>query len=252
MDLQLGGKTALVTGASTPGIGRAIAAELAREGVTVAIAARRTELLWEVAREIKAAGCTEPVVLEADLYDPATPQRLAAAACDRLGRVEILVNAAGGSRPIPYDAPVEAWNEGMMVNFFRLRELTQALLPAMIQSKWGRIINITGSTEPRNVNVANAAKAAVHAWAKGLSREMGKYGITVNSIQPGRIKSEQMTRQFPTEESRREFSQREIPVGRFGEPRELADLAVFLASPRAGYITGTVIPVDGGMKRFAF
>ena len=191
-------------------------------------------------------------MLEADLYDPATPQRLAAAACDRLGRVDILVNAAGGSRPIPFDAPVETWNEGMMVNFFRLRELTHALLPAMIQSKWGRIINITGSTEPRNVNVANAAKAAVHAWAKGLSREMGKYGITVNSIQPGRIKSEQMTRQYPTEESRREFSQREIPVGRFGEPRELADLAVFLASPRAGYITGTVIPVDGGMSRFAF
>ena len=252
MDLQLTGKTALVTGASTPGIGRAIAAELAREGVTVAIAARRGELLRKVAQEIKAAGYAEPVVLEADLYDPATPERLAAAACDRLGRVDILVNAAGGSRPIPFDAPVETWEEGMMVNFFRLRELTHALLPTMIQSKWGRIINITGSSEPRSVNVANAAKAAVHAWAKGLSRAMGKYGITINSIQPGRIKSEQMTRQHPTEESRREFSQREIPVGRFGEPGELADLAVFLASPRAGYITGTVIPVDGGMKRFAF
>jgi 3-oxoacyl-[acyl-carrier protein] reductase len=112
MDLQLTGKTALVTGASTPGIGRAIAAELARQGVTVAIAARRGELLRKVAQEIKAEGYAEPVVLEADLYDPATPERLATAACDRLGRVDILVNAAGGSRPIPFDAPVETWEEG--------------------------------------------------------------------------------------------------------------------------------------------
>ena len=252
MDLQLAGKTALVTGASTPGIGRAIAMELAREGVVVAVSARRGELLRKVAEEIKAAGHIEPIVLEADLSEAATPARLAAEACGRLGRVDILVNAAGGSRAIQFDAPVETWEEGMMVNFFRLRELTHALLPEMIQRNWGRIINITGSSEPYSFNVANSAKAAVHAWAKGLSRDMGKFGITINSIQPGRIKSEQMTRQFPTEESRREFSQREIPLGRFGEPEELADLAVFLASPRASYITGTVIPVDGGRKRFAF
>lgn len=92
----------------------------------------------------------------------------------------------------------------------------------------------------------------MHAWAKGLSRDIGKYGITINSIQPGRILSEQIIRQFPTEDSRREFTQREIPIGRFGEPEELADIAVFLASPRACYITGTVIPVDGGRKRYAF
>lgn len=137
MDLRLNGKTALVTGASTPGLGRAIAMELAREGVTVAISARRGELLRKVAAEIKTAGYPEPVVLEADLYDPATPEQLAAAAIGRLGRIDILVNAAGGSRPIPIDAPVEKWEEGMMVNFFRLRELTHALLPAMMRSKWG-------------------------------------------------------------------------------------------------------------------
>jgi 3-oxoacyl-[acyl-carrier protein] reductase len=140
----------------------------------------------------------------------------------------------------------------MTVNFFRLRELTHAVIPGMREAGFGRIVNITGSSEPRGINAANSAKAAVHAWAKGLSREMAKHGITINSIQPGRIMSEQIERMHPTEEDRRRFSEANIPIGRFGEPEELAVLAVFLASPVAGYITGTVIPVDGGMSRFAF
>ena len=251
MDMQLSGKTGLVTGASM-GIGRAIAAALAREGAKIAIAARRIELLSRLAQEVKAGGFLEPVVIGADLYDAETPQRLVAAARERLGRIDILVNAAGGSRPVPLAAPVEKWQEGITINFFRLREITHAVVPDMISRKWGRVINITGTSEPQDFNVANSAKAAVHAWAKGLSREVGKYGITVNSIQPGRILSEQILRMHPTEEDRREFSQRNIPVGRFGEPEELADLVIFLASPRANYITGTVIPVDGGMRRFAF
>jgi 3-oxoacyl-[acyl-carrier protein] reductase len=251
MDLQLNGKTALVTGASQ-GIGRAIALMLAREGTQVAIAARRRALLDEVADEIRNGGGKRPVVIEADLYDPETPTRLAAAAEQQLRRVDILVNAAGGSRPIPYDAPLSVWEEGMTLNFFRLRELTHAVLPGMQRNRFGRIVNLTGTSEPRGVNVANCAKAAVHAWAKGLSREMAKYGITINSIQPGRIMSEQILRMHPTEEDRRRFSEQNIPAGRFGEPAELAVLAVFLCSPLAGYITGTVIPVDGGMSRFAF
>lgn len=252
MDLQLTGKTALVTGASTNGIGRAIAMALAREGVKVAISARRGEALRKLAQEIKAEGCPEPVCIEADLYLPETPERLAEEVRNRLGHIDILMNAAGGSRSIPWDAPIEKWAEGMMLNFFRLRELTTCIVPGMMQRKWGRIINITGTSEPRDVNVASSAKAAVHAWAKGLAREMGKHGITVNSIPPGRIRSEQMTRLFPTEKDELVFAQKELPIPRFGEPEELADLAVFLASPRAGYITGTVMPVDGGLKQFAF
>lgn len=251
MDLQLNGKTALVTGASQ-GIGRAIAFGLAIEGAHVAIAARRTELLEELAGEIKRAGGKPPVVIAADLYNPETPERLAANAQQHLERVDILINAAGGSRPIPFDAPLTAWEEGMVLNFFRLRELTHAVIPGMQRNGFGRIINLTGTSEPRGINVANSAKAAVHAWAKGLSREVAKHGITINSIQPGRITTEQILRMHPTEEDRRQFSQQNIPTGRFGEPWELAVLAVFLASPLAGYITGTVIPVDGGMSRFAF
>ena len=251
MDLYLSGKTALVTGASTRGCGGAIAAALAREGVAVAITARRLESLKELAQKIKAEGYIEPVVLAADLYDPETPERLAAQARRQLGRVDILVHAAGGRREVPLDAPREKWEEGMVLNFFRLRELTHALLPGMIEHKWGRVISLTGTSEPLTLNVANSAKAAVHAWSKGLSRDVGKYGITLHCIQPGRIMSEQIVARDPTEEARREFAQREIPVGRFGNPEELADIVTFLASPRANYMTGTVIPVDGGIKRYA-
>jgi 3-oxoacyl-[acyl-carrier protein] reductase len=251
MELQLSKKTALVTGASR-GIGRAIAIGLGGEGVHIVLAARRTNLLDEVAKTIVGAGGKQPVVIEADLYNPETPERLAAAARQQLGRVDILINAAGGSRAMPFEAGVEKWNEGMTVNFFRLRELTHAVIPGMRDNGFGRIVNITGSSEPRGINAANSAKAAVHAWAKGLSREMAKHGITINSIQPGRIMSEQIQRMHPTEEDRRRFAAENIPAGRFGEAEELAVLAVFLSSPLAGYITGTVTPVDGGMSRFAF
>jgi 3-oxoacyl-[acyl-carrier protein] reductase len=251
MDLQLSGKTALVTGASR-GIGRAVALGLAREGVKLAIAARRVNLLEELAREIASAGAAKPIILESDLYQEGSAEKLAAQADQGLGRVDILVNAAGGSRPFPFEATKEQWAEAFIVNFIRLRELAHAVIPKMKVTRWGRIVNITGSSEPRGLNAANSAKAAVHAWAKGLSREMASHGITINCIQPGRILSEQILRFHPTEENRRKFSEENIPMGRFGEPEELADLAVFLASPRAGYITGTVTPVDGGMSRFAF
>ena len=251
MDLQLNGKSALVTGASR-GIGRAIALGLAREGVRLVIAARRVNLLEELAREIVSARAPEPLVLEADLYQDGAAERLAGAAGKALGHIDILVNSAGGSRPFPFEATREQWSEAFMVNFIRLRELSHAVVPGMIAQRWGRIVNLTGTSEPRGINAANSAKAAVHAWAKGLSREIAKHGITINSIQPGRIMSEQIVRMHPTEEDRRKFSEQNIPMGRFGEPEELANLAVFLASPAAGYITGTVIPVDGGMSRFAF
>lgn len=251
MDLKLSGKTALVTGASR-GIGRAVALGLAREGAKLVIAARRVGLLQELAQEISAQRGAEPLVLEVDLYQEGSAEKLAQAATTGLGRVDIVVNAAGGSRPFPFEATKEQWAEGMLVNFIRLRELSHAVVPAMKARGWGRIINITGTSEPRGINAANSAKAAVHAWAKGLSRELAAHGITINSIQPGRIMSEQILRMHPTEDDRRDFARQNIPAGRFGEPEELANLVVFLASPLAGYITGTVIPVDGGMSRFAF
>ena len=251
MDLQLKGKTALVTGASM-GIGHAIAKGLAAEGVRVCIAARRRALLEALAREITSAGGTTPAIVEVDVMPEGAPQRLAQAALGNLGQVDILINSAGGSRPaVAIDAPEEEWSDVMTLNFIRVRQLTHALLPGMIDKGWGRIINISGKSEPESLVTANPAKAAIHAWSKGLSRKVGRHGITVNCIPPGRIMSEQIRRKYSAQ-YRAEQSAREIPVGRYGEPEELACLAVFLASPIAGYITGAVMPVDGGLRRYAF
>jgi 3-oxoacyl-[acyl-carrier protein] reductase len=250
MDLQLKGRKALVTGASM-GIGRAIARALAAEGVELAVVARRTELLAELAEEIAAAGGPRPAIIGADVMEPDAPARIRDEALAALGKVEILVNSAGGSRPLPIDAPEEKWEEAITLNFTRLRQLTHAMLPGMIEQRWGRIINITGKSEPESLNAAFAAKAAVHAWAKGLSRDVGKHGITVNSIPPGRIMSEQIRRNYPPD-YRERFAREEIPVGYWGEPEDLAAMAVFLASPLARYVTGEVIPVDGGLRRYQF
>ncbi len=250
MDLQLAGKTALVTGASM-GIGRAIARGLAAEGVKLAIVARRRELLETLADEITAGGGIAPAILVQDLMAEDAAATLAGAAVAALGHVDILVNNAGGSRVLPIDAPEEKWQEAMTLNFTRQRQIAHALLGQMIAQKWGRIICITGKSEPEHLNAAFAAKAAVHAWAKGLSREIGQFGITINSIPPGRIMSEQIRRNYP-EDYRRHFAETEIPVRFWGEPEDLAVMAVWLASPLARYITGTVIPVDGGLRRYQF
>jgi 3-oxoacyl-[acyl-carrier protein] reductase len=251
MDLQLKGKTALVTGASM-GIGRAIARGLAAEGVKLCVVARRGNLLEELAREIAAAGPPAPEIVVADVVPEGAAERVAAEARRRIGPIDILVNSAGGSQPaLAVDAPEAKWSEAMTLNFIRVRQLTHAVLPGMIERRWGRVINISGKSEPEGLIAATPAKAAVHAWSKGLSREVGKHGITVNCIQPGRIMSEQIRRKY-SPAFRAKQSAEEIPVGRYGEPEELASLAVFLASPIARYITGTVMPVDGGLRRFAY
>ena len=250
MDVDLKSRTALVSGASI-GIGRAIAKALALEGVRVVAVARRRDLLEKLAQEFRTAGGGSIIPVVQDLMQEDAATKLAAAAVAELGHIDILVNNAGGSRPLPVDAPDRDWDEAMALNFTRYRQVTHALLPQMIERGWGRVINITGKSEPEGLNAAFSAKAAVHAWAKGLSREIGRHGITVNCIPPGRIMSEQIRRNYP-EHYRTRFAEEEIPVGYWGEPEDLAALAVFLASPLARYITGAVIPVDGGLRRYQF
>ncbi len=250
MDLAIAGRTAVVTGASS-GIGRGIALALGAEGVRLALAARRRNLLEEVAAEIAAAGGVRPVVIECDFMQKEAPATIARAALDGLGSVDILVNNAGGSRRFELDASDDQWDEALTLNFTRQRQLTHQLLQQMIERNWGRIINITGKSEPEGINGAFCAKAAMHSWAKGLSREVGKHGITVNSIPPGRILSEQILRNYALE-YRQWQSEHEIPVGEYGRPEDIAALVCFLASPLARYITGAVIPVDGGLRRYQF
>lgn len=250
MDLKIKGRTALVTGASI-GIGRGIALALGAEGVHLALVARRANLLQEVSKEIVARGGREPVLIVQDFMAENAAEKIAGTALAELGSVEIIVNNAGGSRPFGVDANEETWHEAMTLNFTRQRQITHRLLDQMIARKWGRIVNITGKSEPESLNGAFCAKAAMHAWAKGLSREIGKHGITVNSIPPGRILSEQILRNY-TPEYRQWQAEHEIPMGRYGEPEDIANLVCFLASPLADYITGTVIPVDGGLRRYQF
>ncbi len=251
MDLQLSGRTALVTGASV-GIGHAIALALAAEGVRLAVTARRTEKLRELSDRIVAGGGARPVLIGQDMLADDAARRIADAAIDGLGGVDILVNNAGGSRSFKELHVGEAqWQEAMTLNFHRPRQLGDALIDPMIARRWGRIVNITGKSEPDHVNGAFCAKAGLHSWAKGLSRMVGPHGITVNCVPPGRIHSEQILRNY-TPEYRQWQCENEIPMGRYGEPEDLANLVCFLASPRAGYITGAVIPVDGGLRRYQF
>ena len=248
MDLELRAKVAVVTGASV-GIGREIAKVLASEGVQTAVIARRANLLATLREEIELAGGPRPLALPIDLYGPDAAARIRDAALSAYGRVDILINNAGGSRTIPWDSPDAAWDESFSLNFTAVRRTTQALLPGMIERRWGRILCVTGSAEPSTVNAAVAAKAGVHAWAKGLSREIGRHGITINCLAPGRIHSEQIDmRLHPTPESQAEFA-RNIPLGYFGDPSDVAFFAAFLCSPKARYITGERIHVDGGLHR---
>jgi 3-oxoacyl-[acyl-carrier protein] reductase len=246
MELGIAGKTALVTGASM-GIGRAIATALAKEHVRLAVVARRRHLLEQLADELG----VKLVIIECDLLSADAPQTIASAALAGLGSIEILVNNAGGSRRFTLESNDAQWDEALTLNFVRQRQLTHRLLPQMIDRRWGRIINVTGKSEPEGLNGAFAAKAAMHSWAKGLSREVGKHGITVNSVPPGRIISEQILRNYPPEFRERE-SREDIPVGEYGQPEDIANLVCFLASPLARYITGAVIPVDGGLRRYQF
>ncbi len=148
MDLQLKSRTAVVSGASI-GIGRAVAKGLAREGVRVVAVARRQDLLEQLAQEVRAENGGEVIPLVQDIMEKDAAKTLTAKALAELGHVDILVNNAGGSRPLPVDAPDSDWDEAIELNFTRYRQVTHALLPQMIKQGWGRIVNVTGKSEPR-------------------------------------------------------------------------------------------------------
>ncbi len=245
MDLELAGKSAIITGAST-GIGRGITKVLAAEGVRTAVVARRANLLEELRQEVAQDGGPAPVPIVADLYDRNAPERIFEQATRALGGVDILIHSVGGARPLPVDADDDAWDEAFAINFTPARKLTQLFLPHQKAQRWGHIICMAGSLEPTGVNGSAASKAALYAWAKGLSRDIGPYNITVNCLSPGRIHSEQIARLYPPEEELA-FAKTHIPLGYFGEPQDMAYLVAFLCSPKARYITGQRAYVDGGL-----
>jgi 3-oxoacyl-[acyl-carrier protein] reductase len=250
MELYLKEKTAIVAGASQ-GIGRAIAKELAIEGVRVLAVGRNEQLLHSLGKEVKAAGGVIPVEMVQDLATPDSAVNITKAALSKFGNIDILINNAGRSQPLDVVGPEEKWAESMTLEFERPRQLTQALLPHFIERGQGVILNTISTYELKTINASAVAKTALVAWSKQLSGQVGRYGIRVNCLQPGLIDTANTRRIFSTEQ-RTAFAEREIALGDFGEAQDMANMAVFLVSPRAGYITGTVNVVDGGLRYYPF
>lgn len=251
MNLGLEGRVALVMGASR-GLGRAIAAALANEGARVAIVSRSGEKLAEAAAEIGVAAT--PFVADASDLDrlAALPGEVAAA----LGSVEILVANAGGP---PFggalDHELDDWQTAYRSLVLAPRVLTGAVLPTMRERGWGRIVNV-GSSSTREplpgLNLSNAHRMAAVGFLKTLSREVAADGITVNTVATGRFGTERLADANGSLEAAEGAAKHEIPAARLGRPEEYGDLVAFLCSDRAAYITGTVIPIDGGLLRSAF
>jgi 3-oxoacyl-[acyl-carrier protein] reductase len=244
MDLHLAGRTAIVCGASA-GIGLGIAEALAEEGVALVMLARQAEPLEREARRL--GGLAVP----GDVTSPGDCERVVQTAVDAHGGIDILVNNSGGPPRTPAvgltDEQVEAAVQLLLVSVVRL---TGLCLPYLERSEAGRIVNVTSSTvrEPTDhLALSNAVRPGVIGWAKTLARELGPTAITVNSIAPGRIDTQRIREVYP--EGPTEGDLRTIPLRRLGAPREIGDVVAFLCSDRAAYVTGTVIPVDGGLTR---
>jgi 3-oxoacyl-[acyl-carrier protein] reductase len=244
MDLELGGRTAIVCGASE-GIGLGVAEALADEGANVVMFARRAEPLEREASRLGGLSVAGDVTSAEDV------QRLVQATVDAYAGIDILVNNSGGPPRTPAvgltPEQVLATVELLLVSVVRL---TGLCLPYLQRSDAGRIVNITSSTvkEPTdNLALSNAVRPGVIGWAKSLSRELGPQGITVNSIAPGRIDTARIREVYP--DGPTEADLQGIPLRRLGTPREVGDVVAFLCSRRASYVTGTVLAVDGGLIR---
>ena len=253
MELGLNGKVAMITGASR-GLGRAMAHALAAEGVSLSICARGGETLEQVGAELKAAGA-QVLVNVADVADEGAMQAWTAATVARFGGVDILINNAGGARPGALAQLDEAaWRSAFELNFFSAVRLSRLCAPEMEKRGGGAIINISSiyGREAGGPLTYNASKAAMISFTKMLARELAPKGVRVNSVAPGSIQYpggnwEKMFKANPAFE--KDFIAHDFPAGRLGRPEEVAYAVVMLASPKASWITGVCIPVDGAQGK---
>lgn len=242
----LEGRIALVTGASQ-GIGRACALALAEAGATVALAARNEAKLAEVAAEIEAAG-GKAAAFALDVASEESIKTGAKAILERFGKVEILVNNAGITRDgLVLRMKRADWDDVLSTNLTGAFLLTQALLSTMLRNRWGRIINISsvvGRTgQAGQVNYA-ATKAGLIGLTRSLAREVASRGVTVNAVAPGYVETP-MTAVLDEKQTAAMMAQ--IPLGRAGTDADIAQAVLYLASEGAGYVTGHVLDVNGGM-----
>jgi len=241
MDLGLKDRVAVVA-ASSKGLGKAVALGLAQEGAKLAICARGEEELRRTAAEIGSDVLAEVV----DVTVEAQVSTFIAAATRRFGRVDICVTNAGGPPAKKFaDTSVEDWRSAVDLNFMSTLYFARAVLPLMKEQRWGRLIAISSVAVLQPVDgliLSNAARSAVRGLVKSLSNEYGPYNVLVNNVCPGYTATERLKKLGVHPES-------QIPLGRVGTPEEFANLVVFLASERAGYITGVSIPVDGGWTK---
>ncbi|MDF2434862.1 MAG: 3-oxoacyl-[acyl-carrier protein] reductase, partial [Mucilaginibacter sp.] len=245
--------TALITGASA-GIGYETAKVLSEEGAQTIIVARRQALLDEIADEIASKGALRPLVIVDDASSNGASLRVRDQVIAQYGHLDILINNLGQARPFGLSNPDSDWDEAFNLNFTTARKFTEAFLDGMVARKFGRIVCLTATSEPFGMSGSLTSKAALLIWAKGLSRMVAKEDVTVNCISPGILVTDQIRNDFiprvlPTADDEKRFLSHDVPAGHFGEPSDAAHLIAFLCSPKAGYITGQRVYVDGGWNR---
>ncbi|MEX2178351.1 MAG: SDR family oxidoreductase [Gemmatimonadaceae bacterium] len=260
MDLGIRGKVALVSAASK-GLGRAVAEELAAEGARLVLCARGAEALEATAGGIRKHSDAEVHAVIADVSTMEGIERVAREALERFGRVDVLVNNAGGPAPGPFEQHRwDAWEKAVELTLRSAVELTRFVLPGMRERRWGRVINITSIAVKQPVDglmLSNAVRSAVTGWARTLANEVARDGITVNNVLPGYTRTDRVAQLNAATASREgldvaEIERRieaQIPMRRLGEPREFGAMVAFLASERASYVTAQSIAVDGGWIR---
>jgi 3-oxoacyl-[acyl-carrier protein] reductase len=257
MDLGLKDKVALVA-ASSQGLGRAVAEELAAEGASLVLCARDAQTLDQTATAIAERSNTRVLAVPADVTITDDIKRLVDAGIERFGRIDILVTNAGGPPAGRFEQLTpEQWEQAIRLTLLSAVELTRQVLPGMKERRWGRILNITSIAVKQpveNLLLSNSLRAGLTGFARTLANEVAADGITVNNVLPGYTRTERLDelavmmaekQGISPSEFRGKWEQ-EIPMRRLGEPREFAAVVAFLASERASYITGTSIQVDGG------